>query len=112
MCVALEACHKLPQNSLLTLQSRHTRVSESVLGQHAPDRAPQNLSSSPLLHHALHGDLLQATGPGGVRVVLLLLHLLAGCVQLRQAGADDIVAAVGTRVVDRLVLAHESDGDR
>ena len=46
-----------------------------------------------------------------MRVVLLLLHLLAGRVQLRQPRADDVVAAVRTGVVDRLVLAHEGEGD-
>ena len=46
-----------------------------------------------------------------MRVVLLLLHLLAGRVQLREPCADDVVAAVRTGVVDRLVLAHEGEGD-
>lgn len=46
-----------------------------------------------------------------MRVVLLLLHLLAGGVQLGEAGADDVVTAVGTGVVDRFVLAHECQGD-
>lgn len=46
-----------------------------------------------------------------MRVVLLLLHLLAGRVQLRETGADDVVAAVRARVVDRLVLAHKGNGD-
>ena len=46
-----------------------------------------------------------------MRVVLLLLHLLAGGVQLRQAGDDDVVAAVGTRVINGFVLAHEREGD-
>lgn len=118
--MALETCHKISSaqrfsqritSSMLTLQPRHTIIPQPVLRQHAPDRAPQDLSASPLLHHALHRDLLQATGSGGVRVVLLLLHLLAGGVQLRQAGDDDVVAAVGTGVVDGFVLAHEGEGD-
>jgi hypothetical protein len=32
-------------------------------------------------------------------------------VQLGEPGADDIVAAVGTGVIDRFVLAHECEGD-
>lgn len=94
-----------------TLQPRHAIIPQPVLRQHSPDRAPQDLPSSPLLHHALHGDLLQAARPRRVRVVLLLLHLLAGRVQLRQPRADDVVAAVRAGVVDRLVLAHEREGD-
>ena len=31
--------------------------------------------------------------------------------QLGESGADDVVAAVGTGVVDRFVLAHEGEGD-
>lgn len=46
-----------------------------------------------------------------MRVVLLLLHLFASGVQLGESGADDVVAAVGTGVVDRFVLAHEGEGD-
>jgi hypothetical protein len=94
-----------------TLQPRHAIIPQPVLRQHAPNRAPQDLASSPLLHHALHGDLLQAARPRRVRVVLLLLHLLAGRVQFRESGADDVVAAVRAGVVDRLVLAHEGEGD-
>jgi hypothetical protein len=99
------------QDKKPTLQPRHAIIPQPVLWQHAPDRAPQNLPSSPLLHHALHGDLLEAARPRRVRVVLLLLHLLAGRVQLRQPRADDVVAAVRAGVVDRLVLAHEGEGD-
>ena len=46
-----------------------------------------------------------------MRIVLLLLHLLAGGVQLGETRADDVVAAVGTGVVDWFVLAHEGECD-
>jgi len=95
----------------LTLQPRHPIIPQPILGQHAPNRTPQNLAASPLLHHALHRDFLQTTRPRGVRVVLLLLHLLTRSVQLREPGADDVVAAVGAGIIDRLVLAHKREGD-
>lgn len=44
-------------------------------------------------------------------IVLLLLHLLAGDVQVVAADGDDVVAAVGGGVVHGLVLAHEGEGD-
>lgn len=44
-------------------------------------------------------------------VVELLPPLFAGRVQVRAVGHDDVVAAVGRRVPDRLVLAHEQNGD-
>lgn len=44
-------------------------------------------------------------------IVFLLLQFLARDVQVRAAGGDDVVAAVGAGVPDRLVLAHEDDGD-
>lgn len=42
-------------------------------------------------------------------VVLLLVELLARNAELRAVGYDDVVATVGTRVVDWFVLAHEQD---
>lgn len=44
-------------------------------------------------------------------VVQLLPALLARGVQVRAVGYDDVVAAVGRGLPDRLVLAHEQDGD-
>ncbi len=44
-------------------------------------------------------------------VVLLLLHLLAGDKDVVAPGRDDVVAAVGRGVPDRLVFAHKEDGD-
>ena len=44
-------------------------------------------------------------------VVRLLLHLAARDEQVRARGRDDVVTAVGGRVPDRLVLAHQDDGD-
>lgn len=44
-------------------------------------------------------------------VVFLLESLLARRVQVVAAGRNDVVAAVCRGVVDRLVLAHEADGD-
>lgn len=44
-------------------------------------------------------------------VVRLAPFLVAGGVQRRAVGHDDVVAAVGRRVPDGLVLAHEQGGD-
>lgn len=44
-------------------------------------------------------------------IVFLLLHLFACDQHVGAAGRDDVVAAVGRRVPDRFVLAHEQDGD-
>lgn len=44
-------------------------------------------------------------------VVLFLVALLAGGVQVVAADGDNVVAAVGRRVPDGLVLAHEGDCD-
>lgn len=44
-------------------------------------------------------------------VVCLLPHLAACYVQRSAIGHDDVVAAVGRRVEDGLVLAHEDDGN-
>ena len=44
-------------------------------------------------------------------IVLLLPALLAGSVQVRAVGHDDVVAAVGRGIPDGFVLAHEKDGD-
>lgn len=44
-------------------------------------------------------------------IVLLLVHLLARGVQMRAVGYDDVVAAVGRGVPDRLVLSHEEGRD-
>lgn len=46
-----------------------------------------------------------------MRVVLLLEALLAGGLQVVATNSDDIVTAVGGRVIDRLVLAHQEEGD-
>lgn len=101
-----------PSRKKLTLQPRHPIIPQPVLRQHAPDRTPEDLAAAPLLHHLLHRDLLQAARPRRVRVVLLLLHLLARRVQLRQPRRDHVVAAVCAGVVDRFVLAHERERDR
>ena len=47
-----------------------------------------------------------------MRVVLLLVPLLAGCMQVMAASCDHVVSAVGRRVPYRLVLAHKEYGDR
>ena len=44
-------------------------------------------------------------------VVLFLLHLLAGDEHIVTAGSDHVVTAIGRRVPDRLVLAHEQNGN-
>lgn len=44
-------------------------------------------------------------------VVHLLPALLAGRVQVRAVGYDDVVAAVGRGRPDGFVLAHKEDGD-
>jgi len=44
-------------------------------------------------------------------VVLLTPHLLSGGVERGAVRYDDVVAAVGRGVPDRLVLAHEDDCD-
>lgn len=46
-----------------------------------------------------------------MRVVFLLLHLLPRDEDIRAGGRDDVVSAVGGRVPDGLVLAHEKHGD-
>jgi hypothetical protein len=95
----------------LTLQSSHTVISQSVLGQHTPNSSPQDLGTTPLLHHTIHGNLLQATRTSGVAVVLFLITLLSGSVQVVQTDGNDIVSAVGRGVPDGLVFAHEGNGD-
>lgn len=95
-----------------TLQPGQPLLPQPVLGQHPPDRATQHLAAAPFLKHLVHGHAAQAAGPGGVRVVFLLEALLAGRAQVMAADGHDVVAAVGRRVVDGLVLAHEEEGDR
>ncbi|KAH0356891.1 ribosomal protein L13, partial [Aureobasidium melanogenum] len=89
----------------------HTIIPQSVLGQHTPNSSPQNLCASPLFHHTVHGDFLQATRTSGVAVVLLLVAFLSGGVQIVQTNGDNVVSAVGRGVPDRLVLAHEGNGN-
>lgn len=79
----------------LTLQSSHTIISQSVLRQHTPDSSPQDFRTTPLLHHTIHGNLLQATRASGVAVVLFLITLLSGSVQVVQTYCNNVVSAVG-----------------
>lgn len=95
----------------LTLQPLQLLIPQSVLRQHPPHRLLQHLPTPPLPHHALEVDLLETARPRRVPVVLLLLQLLSRHVQVRAAGGDNVVAAVGAGIPDRLVLAHEDDGD-
>lgn len=44
-------------------------------------------------------------------VVLLLVAFLSGGVQIVQTNGDNVVSAVGRGVPDRLVLAHEGNGN-
>lgn len=44
-------------------------------------------------------------------VVLFLVALLSGGVQVVQTDGNNIVSAVGRRIPDGLVLAHEGNGD-
>lgn len=97
--------------STLTLQPRHAIIPQPVLGQHTPDRPSQNFAATPFFHHSVHCDLLQTTRTSGVAVILLLEPLLSRGVQVVASNRDDIVAAVGRRVPDGLVLAHQRDGD-
>jgi hypothetical protein len=46
-----------------------------------------------------------------VRVVLFLKTLLARCVEIVAADSDNVVTAVCGWVIDRLVLAHEDEGN-
>lgn len=46
-----------------------------------------------------------------MRVVLLLKTLLARCVEIVAADGDNVVTAVCGWVIDRLVLAHEDEGN-
>ncbi|GAB1209851.1 hypothetical protein APSETT445_008639 [Aspergillus pseudonomiae] len=71
----------------------------------------RDLTATPFLEHLVHRHAPQATGASRVRVVLLLEALLAGGLQVVTAHSDDIVTAVGGGVIDRLVLAHQEEGD-
>lgn len=44
-------------------------------------------------------------------VVFLLVHFLAGGMQIGAIGYDDIVTAVRRGIVNRLVFSHEQDRD-
>ena len=46
-----------------------------------------------------------------MRVVLFLEALLASRVQVAAADGDNVIAAVSRRVEDRLVLAHQRNGN-
>lgn len=120
MSNALESCAKLAnchapfftQNrGRLTLQPRQPLRLQPILRQHALNSPPQDLTTTPFLKHLVHGHALQATGPGVMRVVLLLHALLARRVQVVAAHGNDVVTAVRRRVVDGLVFAHEEEGD-
>ena len=95
----------------LTLQPLQPRLPQPILRQHPTDRPLQNLPASPLPHHPLHVQRLQRPGPRGLLVVQLLLHLPPRRVDVGAPGGHDVVPAVRRRVPDRLVLAHEDDGD-
>lgn len=97
--------------ALKRLQPGQPIIPQAILGQHTTDGLAQDLSAAQFRHQAIHGDLAQAARAGVVSVVQLLPALLAGRVQGRAVGYHDVVAAVRRRVPDRLVLAHEQDGD-
>ena len=95
----------------LTLQSCQPGILKSVLGQHALHSASQNFTTAPFFKHLIHCHALQATGPCVVMVVLLLETLLAGRSEVVATGDDNVVTAVCRGVVDRLVLAHQDEGN-
>jgi hypothetical protein len=95
----------------LTSQPRQPNISQPILRQHAPNRAPQYLGTAPFLHQPLQTDALQAARPRRVRVVRLLLQFATRHAQMCAVGRHHVVAAVGRWVISGLVLAHEGEGD-
>ena len=98
-------------NMELTLQPFQPRLPQLVLRQHATDRPLQYLPSPPLPHHTLHVQRLERSGPRGLLVVQLLLHLLPSSVNIGATGGYNVVPAIRRGVPYRFVLAHKDDGD-
>lgn len=98
--------------SLKRLEAREPLLPQAVLGQHAADGFAEDLAAAPFLHELVHGDFLERARARRVCAVQFLRALLARCVQLRAVGGDHVVAAVGRRVEDWFVLAHECQGYR
>ncbi|GAW26565.1 putative ribosomal protein l13 [Rosellinia necatrix] len=93
------------------LEAGEALVAEAVLGEHAGDGLAEDLGAAVLGLEDVHGDGAQGARAGVVAVVRLLPHLAARDVQGGAVGHDDVVAAVGGRVPDGLVLAHQDRRD-
>ena len=98
--------------SFKCLQSRQPLLPQPVLRQHTANRLRQDLATSPLSHHAVHVDLFQRPGAGGMCAVEFLESLLARCVKIDTVGGHHVVTAVGRGVENGLVLAHEDQRNR
>lgn len=108
---SLSILHPPKEKAPLTLQPSQPIIPQTILRQHAPDRLLQNLATPPLPDQTLHTNLLQTARPRRMAVVFLLLHLLARHQHVGTSGRDHVIPAVGRRVPDRFMLAHEEDGD-
>lgn len=97
--------------TLKQLQTVHAIITQAVLGQHATDGLAQHLGATKFVHEAFHADGAQTAGPGVVSMVQFLGHLVARDAQLGAVGHDDVVATVGRRIPDRLVLALQDERD-